>query len=103
MILNFDPRQMYGSGCLIASKSKRCPTPMLNRRHSTPPSGAWRLATLLLAASSPPPARAAHAVVELNITQGNIQPLPIAITDFASDGSIEPTPRAKFPTWCRAI
>lgn len=30
----------------------------------------------------------AHAVVELNITQGNIQPMPIAIPDFASDGSI---------------
>jgi TolB protein len=32
----------------------------------------------------------AHAVVELNITEGNIQPLPIAIPDFASDGSIAP-------------
>ncbi|MGZ5917536.1 MAG: Tol-Pal system beta propeller repeat protein TolB [Methyloceanibacter sp.] len=32
----------------------------------------------------------ARAVVELNITQGTIQPLPIAITDFASDGSLEP-------------
>ena len=31
----------------------------------------------------------AHAVVELNITQGNIQPMPIAIPDFASDGSID--------------
>jgi TolB protein len=31
----------------------------------------------------------AHAVVELNITQGNIQPLPIAIPDFASDGSVD--------------
>jgi TolB protein len=31
----------------------------------------------------------AHAVVELNITQGNIQPLPIAIPDFASDGSAD--------------
>jgi len=31
----------------------------------------------------------AQAVVELNITQGNIQPLPIAIPDFASDGSID--------------
>ncbi|HYB06000.1 MAG TPA: TolB family protein, partial [Methyloceanibacter sp.] len=31
----------------------------------------------------------AHAVVELNITQGNIQPLPIAIPDFASDGTID--------------
>jgi TolB protein len=31
----------------------------------------------------------AHAVVELNITQGNIQPMPIAIPDFAGDGSID--------------
>jgi len=31
----------------------------------------------------------AHAVVELNITQGNIQPLPIAIPDFTSDGSVD--------------
>ena len=31
----------------------------------------------------------AHAVVELNITQGNIQPMPIAIIDFGSDGSID--------------
>jgi TolB protein len=32
----------------------------------------------------------AAAVVELNITQGNIQALPIAIADFASDGSLDP-------------
>ncbi|WP_431559545.1 Tol-Pal system beta propeller repeat protein TolB [Methyloceanibacter sp.] len=32
----------------------------------------------------------AHAVVELDITQGNIQPLPIAIPDFAGNGSIDP-------------
>jgi TolB protein len=32
----------------------------------------------------------ASAVVELNITQGTIQPLPIAIPDFAGDGSIDP-------------
>jgi TolB protein len=31
----------------------------------------------------------AHAVVELNITQGNIQAMPIAIPGFASDGSID--------------
>jgi TolB protein len=31
----------------------------------------------------------ARAVVELNITQGTIQPLPIAVTDFAGDGSLE--------------
>ncbi len=34
-------------------------------------------------------AEPAKAVVELNITQGNIQPLPIAIPDFSSDGSID--------------
>jgi TolB protein len=44
-------------------------------------------AFLLAALAAPGPAR---AVVELNITQGNIQPLPIAIPDFASDGSIDP-------------
>ena len=32
----------------------------------------------------------ARAVVELNITQGTIQPLPIAIADFAGDGSMDP-------------
>ncbi len=48
-----------------------------------------RLAAVLLAlaALSPSPAR---AVVELNITQGTIQPLPIAIPDFAGDGSVDP-------------
>ena len=35
-------------------------------------------------------AKPALAVIELNITQGTIQPLPIAIPDFAGDGSIEP-------------
>jgi len=40
--------------------------------------------TFMSAGSTP-----AHAVVELNITQGNIQPMPIAIPDFASDGSID--------------
>jgi TolB protein len=32
----------------------------------------------------------ARAALELDITQGNIQPLPIAIPDFASDGSVDP-------------
>ena len=32
----------------------------------------------------------ARAALELNITQGTIQPLPIAIPDFAGDGSIDP-------------
>ncbi len=31
----------------------------------------------------------AHAVVELNITQGKIQALPIAIPDFTGDGSVD--------------
>ena len=57
---------------------------------SRPNRHAWRVALVLLgigalAASSP-----ARAVVELNITQGTIQPLPIAIADFAGDGSIDP-------------
>ena len=34
--------------------------------------------------------RPASAVVELNITQGTIQPLPIAIADFTADGSLDP-------------
>jgi TolB protein len=34
-------------------------------------------------------AEPAKAVVELNITQGTIQPLPIAIPDFAGDGSVD--------------
>jgi TolB protein len=48
-----------------------------------------RLAAILLVigALAPSPAR---AVVELNITQGTIQPLPIAIPDFVGDGSVEP-------------
>ena len=32
----------------------------------------------------------ARAVLELNITQGTIQPLPIAIADFVADGSLDP-------------
>jgi TolB protein len=35
-------------------------------------------------------AEPARAALELNITQGTIQPLPIAIPDFAADGSIDP-------------
>jgi TolB protein len=45
------------------------------------------LVLLALGALSPSPA---HAVVELNITQGTIQPLPIAIADFVGDGSVAP-------------
>jgi TolB protein len=49
----------------------------------------WRVALVLLALDAllPSPAR---AVVELNITEGTIQPLPIAIPDFVGDGSIDP-------------
>jgi TolB protein len=47
---------------------------------------ALAIVTLVAAVAGPWPA---HAVVELNITQGNIQPLPIAIPDFASDGSVD--------------
>src|SRR3989304_5863729 len=59
-----------------------CANPIMDRRR-------WRVALVLLvlgALSASPPAR---AVVELNITQGTIQPLPIAIADFAGDGSVE--------------
>lgn len=42
------------------------------------------LACALLAAAP------ALAVVELNITQGKIQALPIAIPDFVGDGSVDP-------------
>ncbi|MBE3110991.1 MAG: Tol-Pal system protein TolB, partial [Acidobacteria bacterium] len=40
-----------------------------------------------LSCVAPTPAR---AIMELDITQGNIQPMPIAVTDFASDGSVGP-------------
>ncbi len=51
----------------------------------------WRVAGVILCAliAAATGADRAHAVVELNITQGNIQPLPIAIPDFTSDGSID--------------
>jgi TolB protein len=45
---------------------------------------------LALMLGAPAMVSPAHAVVELNITQGTIQPLPIAIADFAGDGSIDP-------------
>jgi len=48
-----------------------------------------RLAALLLVIGGLTPVPAL-AVVELNITQGTIQPLPIAIPDFVGDGSVEP-------------
>jgi TolB protein len=67
--------------------------PMLDMTRSTfimPRRGAWRLAALVLFGLIGAGSDSAHAVVELNITQGNIQPLPIAITDFSSDGSMAP-------------
>jgi len=58
----------------------RSATPLPNRRF-------FALAVMLSVLAMTSPAR---AVVELNITQGTIQPLPIAIVDFAGDGSIDP-------------
>ena len=59
---------------------------------ATHPSPLTPQATLLglvvaLLCAAPTPAR---AIMELDITQGNIQPMPIAVTDFASDGSVGP-------------
>jgi TolB protein len=58
----------------------RSSTPILNRS----------LLALALALGALMMASPARAVVELNITQGTIQPLPIAVADFAGDGSIDP-------------
>jgi TolB protein len=58
----------------------RSDTPIANR-------SVFALAVMLSALAMASPA---HAVVELNITQGTLQPLPIAIVDFAGDGSIDP-------------
>ena len=58
----------------------RSSVPILNRS----------VLALALALSALTMASPARAVVELNITQGTIQPLPIAIADFAGDGSIDP-------------
>jgi TolB protein len=61
---------------------------MLTPRTQSKPTLRAALAFLVLgalAASTP-----ARAVVELNITQGTIQPLPIAIPSFAGDGSVDP-------------
>jgi hypothetical protein len=49
-----------------------------------------RLVLALIALGALAVAGPASAVVELNITQGTIQPLPIAIPDFTGDGSIDP-------------
>ncbi len=50
----------------------------------------WRLALVLFGLGALSASTPARAVVELNITQGTIQPLPIAIADFAGDGSVAP-------------
>jgi TolB protein len=52
---------------------------------------AWQLAVLVagVALATCFVADQAHAVVELNITQGNIQAMPMAVPDFASDGTID--------------
>src|SRR5580704_15865980 len=51
----------------------------------------WQLAAFMLSAiiGNGIATDQAHAVVELNITQGNIQAMPIAIPNFASDGTID--------------
>jgi len=64
----------------IPTTMTRSATPIANR-------SVFALAVMLSALAMASPAR---AVVELNITQGTIQPLPIAIADFAGDGSIDP-------------
>ena len=48
------------------------------------------LALALIALALVAGSRQADAVVELNITQGKIQAMPIAIPDFTGDGSIDP-------------
>ena len=48
----------------------------------------WCAALALLVLGALSASTPARAVVELNITQGTIQPLPIAIADFAGDGSV---------------
>jgi TolB protein len=58
--------------------------------HSATPIPNRRFLALALVLGALAMASPARAVVELNITQGTIQPLPIAIADFAGDGSIDP-------------
>jgi TolB protein len=49
-----------------------------------------RLAAVTALLISLAAAGSALAVVELDITEGRIQPLPIAITEFQTDGSVDP-------------
>src|SRR5262249_38070764 len=63
-----------------------------NTSHSTV-SGLSRRQLLMLSAASALvglPSRPADAVLKLDVTQGNIQPIPIAITDFASVATQDP-------------
>jgi TolB protein len=62
---------------------------MMTSTTSTPHRNS-RLRLILLALLAIVPFAPARAVMELDITQGNIQPLPIAIPDFLDDGSIDP-------------
>jgi len=48
------------------------------------------LTVLLCAITLAAAPQAARAQLELDITQGNIQPVPIAITPFQTDGSVDP-------------
>ena len=57
----------------------------MHRRRASRVAGLLLCALIAGTAASHP----AHAVVELNITQGNIQAMPIAIPDFSADGSID--------------
>jgi TolB protein len=59
-------------------------------RALTRTAGPWLAVPLLALVAVVAAPLTAQAVVELNITQGTIQPLPIAVTDFASDGSLDP-------------
>ena len=61
---------------------------MLPSKTQIPAAGVSALALLMLVALAAP--APAHAQLELNITQGTVQPLPIAIPDFAGDGSVAP-------------
>ena len=64
---------------------------MIKLSSSMPRRRSWQLSALLLSAiiGTFMATDQAHAVVELNITQGNIKAMPIAIPDFTSDGTID--------------
>src|SRR6185437_7139919 len=64
-----------------SSFSRPGPGPRMNRRRLLIGAGAGALAALA--------ARPAGAVVRLDITQGNVQPMPIAIPDFVAGSATE--------------